>query len=42
MAMARMLLSELAGKRVESDPRRAVRQVGTSNAGVCAPLNLAR
>ena len=41
-AMARMLLSELAGKRVEADPRRAVRQVGTSNAGVCAPLNLAR
>lgn len=41
-AMTRMVLSELAGKRVEANPKRAVRNVGQSNAGVCAPLRMAR
>ncbi|MEZ4450281.1 MAG: VWA domain-containing protein [Nannocystaceae bacterium] len=34
-AMARMIVSELRGQRVEADPRRQIRSVGRSQGGVC-------
>lgn len=34
-AMTRMIRTELAGKRVEADPRRTIRTVGHGQAGVC-------
>lgn len=40
-AMTRMVHTELAGKRVEADPRRAVRFVGNSQGGVCQALRVA-
>lgn len=39
-SMARVIRSELAGKRIEADPRHTIREVGRSSDGVCETPSL--